>query len=739
MKKTKLHLQLFLMFVVTTAIILIFTQGGHYFGKTFYESNQFENETSEFIFEMSQYVLNAPTEADYEKALTVSDEEIQNYRTYYGTLAEQIQNIKIQYNENLDGATDPEVIEAIEQERDVKIADIKKNFEDDEHVKAKIVAIKKKAVQEKLISIEREKKRVLNEYSHFAYEFVDKSTGETYSNGDINERAVYKKKYNNVGNMYTGIYPIDYGRYDLLGVIDGEYKLEQDLSNISGTITIPKTWFDNSSLGKDMQSFKVTKYIYYGIVAAGILSLILLLTKFKVSLHQFKDQSQFRRVFERMTIDWRIVVTALIGYVGFLFNGALISIIRSVLYYYSSERYFNLIEGIVISVASYVSFIAFVYMVVWVWDYFKENQSIEKIWAETFLAKVVDAAVSMFENRTIGVQSLLLLMVIFLGGFGFATALMSGSFGVFLFYVFLFVVFFLPALFLFMRRMGYLNRIMKHTEEMAHGRLTNDLKVKGNSPLAKHAENLNGLREGVRSSLNEQAKSERMKTELITNVSHDLRTPLTSIITYTDLLKNPNITEEERKKYIAILDAKSNRLKTLIEDLFEVSKMASGNIEISKQRIDLAQLLLQAVGEHEEDYASSHLDLRVTISEQPIFAYVDGQKWWRVIDNLIINARKYSLEGTRVYVNLKMNEGNAELTVKNVAKYELHEDASELIERFKRADTSRHTEGSGLGLAIAQSIVDLHGGQLDIAIDGDLFKVTVTVRADKLLPVNLDK
>ena len=196
-------------------------------------------------------------------------------------------------------------------------------------------------------------------------------------------------------------------------------------------------------------------------------------------------------------------------------------------------------------------------------------------------------------------------------------------------------------------------------------------------------------------------------------------------------MKQQDSYAEERTKYIAILDSKSNRLKTLIEDLFEVSKMASGNIEMSKQRIDLAQLLQQAIGEHGEDFTSANLDLRVSIQNQPIFAYVDGQKLWRVIDNLIVNARKYSLEGTRVYVNLKLNEGNAELTVKNVAKYELHEDASELVERFKRADTSRHTEGSGLGLAIAQSIVDLHGGQMDIAVDGDLFKVTVVVPASK--------
>ena len=155
--------------------------------------------------------------------------------------------------------------------------------------------------------------------------------------------------------------------------------------------------------------------------------------------------------------------------------------------------------------------------------------------------------------------------------------------------------------------------------------------------------------------------------------------------------------------------------------------MASGNIEILKQRVDLAQMLQQAVGEHEEDFKAAGLDLRVAIHEQPIYAEVDGQKWWRVVDNLLVNAHKYSLEGTRVYVSLQVLSGIAEFTIKNVAKYELGENIEELTERFKRADTSRHTEGSGLGLAIAQSIIDLHGGQLKLDVDGDLFKVIVRV------------
>jgi len=179
-----------------------------------------------------------------------------------------------------------------------------------------------------------------------------------------------------------------------------------------------------------------------------------------------------------------------------------------------------------------------------------------------------------------------------------------------------------------------------------------------------------------------------------------------------------------------VLDKKSARLKTLIEDLFEVSKMASGNIELTKRRIDLTQLMKQSIGEHEEEFAKANFELRVSIPEQPLYAYVDGQKMWRVIDNLIVNALKYSLEGTRIYVALKQTGSLAEFSVKNISKFELNENVDELTERFKRADASRHTDGSGLGLAIAQSIVDLHNGRLIIDLDGDLFKVTVSVPAE---------
>ena len=320
----------------------------------------------------------------------------------------------------------------------------------------------------------------------------------------------------------------------------------------------------------------------------------------------------------------------------------------------------------------------------------------------------------------------MLLSVIFLAGLGLGGVVLAPVLIIIYGPLFVFVV--LPTLYLLFKRVADYNKLAIATEQMSKGQLINDVHIRGKSVLAEHAKHLNKLREGVRVSQSEQAKSERLKTELITNVSHDLRTPLTSIITYTDLLKNPDLPLEERLSYVGILDRKSQRLKTLIEDLFEVSKMASGNMELLKQRVDLTQLMQQALAEHEEDIQTAGLYFRIAKPGRSIFALVDGQKWWRVLDNLIVNAIKYTLPGTRVYVTLKEMDGCAHFTIKNVTKYELGENVDELFERFKRADTSRHTDGSGLGLAISQSIVDLHDGSMKIEVDGDLFKVTVSIQ-----------
>jgi len=226
-------------------------------------------------------------------------------------------------------------------------------------------------------------------------------------------------------------------------------------------------------------------------------------------------------------------------------------------------------------------------------------------------------------------------------------------------------------------------------------------------------------------------KSDALKTELIANVSHDLRTPLTSIITYTDLLKQENISEEDRTKYIDVIDKKSKKLKVLIDDLFDVSKMMSGDVKIHPMKVDIVQLFQQSLAEYDEELNKAKLDVQVTYNKKPIYVEVDGNKFSRVFDNLISNVLKYTQKDTRVYANFSEENNEVVFTLKNISKYKLDDNVEDLFERFKRGDKSRSTTGSGLGLAIALSIVELHGGQLTLDSDGDLFKATLTLNENE--------
>ena len=238
-------------------------------------------------------------------------------------------------------------------------------------------------------------------------------------------------------------------------------------------------------------------------------------------------------------------------------------------------------------------------------------------------------------------------------------------------------------------------------------------------------ENIASIDKGFKVAVEDELKSARMKSELITNVSHDLKTPLTSIINYVDLLKVDDISELDREEYLRILDNKSKRLKALIEDLFEASKASTGNIILNIENIDMVSVLRQAFAEFKEKIDDSTLDFKINIPEGKVNLDLDGAKLWRVFENLIGNAIKYSMDNSRVYIELREYKDKVVFEIKNMSGYELNCNPSELKERFKRADASRHTEGSGLGLAIANSLVELQGGTLDIAIDGDLFKVKV--------------
>lgn len=277
-----------------------------------------------------------------------------------------------------------------------------------------------------------------------------------------------------------------------------------------------------------------------------------------------------------------------------------------------------------------------------------------------------------------------------------------------------------------------LDKIMTAVSKTRQGDLNYPLQTAGMPWLLRQfGEDVIGIQDGMRTAVDEAVKGEHMKTELITNVSHDLKTPLTAIINYVDLLKKCDISNETAQGYIGVLEEKSERLKHLIEDLVEASKATTGNLQLNFIKVNLYELAMQAVGESGDAMEAAGLDVRLNQPEKEPVLRADSQKTWRIIDNLISNVKKYAMPGTRVYMNVGEENGYGFFSIKNISKEPLDVPVEQLTQRFVRGDSSRSTEGSGLGLSIAQSLCELQQGTLEISLDGDLFKVTVRIPLDQ--------
>jgi len=698
-----------------------------YIGTSYYETQDFHWNFDNKIEEFGPILINP---LDVDKAidnLKVDETEIENYRNYYGSQVDQIRSVQDQYLELINDAevNNNDVLKSeLEKERNVKIEEIRANFADDKAVREKILAAKKEVLLKYDAQLSKAESGAKEERQSFAYDLINLETKERFTYGDIDESSIYKKTYNK-RNGYLAISTLSQNHTNfendelqILSMTDINEIIGYEFAEYEGTITMPKSAVSGSQL-EGLKAHERSRGILIALFISGIVAGGFAIWLYRKRREEIKDLPTPHLV-SRLKLEGRIA-GILITFVGLISSYNVLTNYLQNLYYF----HWDYVMDTIIFFLMLISFTTLMMLqLIWLFNDSKDGGWLN-LWENSMLKKLIITIEAAFLNRSMGMQITILLFVVFFAGLGFGGVLLMPV--LILIYAPLFVIVLLPVLYLLFKRVADYNKLAIATEQMAKGHLVGDLKIRGKSVMAEHAQHLNRLREGVRMSQSEQAKSERLKTELITNVSHDLRTPLTSIITYTDLLKKPDLSEEDRLSYAAILDRKSQRLKTLIEDLFEVSKMASGNMELHKQRVDLSQLMQQALAEHQEEIQGAGLDFRVSKPDTSIHASVDGQKWWRVLDNLIVNAIKYTLPGTRVYVTLKETNGTAKFIVKNVTKYELGENVDELFERFKRADTSRHTEGSGLGLAIAQSIVDLHGGSMKIEVDGDLFKVTVSI------------
>lgn len=322
-------------------------------------------------------------------------------------------------------------------------------------------------------------------------------------------------------------------------------------------------------------------------------------------------------------------------------------------------------------------------------------------------------------------------LLIFLG-YSAVLGLLTMMFGVMidyaegLFSLLLGIVWFVTAAWFLLNRINGFDRVVDALKRLRAGELTYKLTDMPAGVFAAMAEDINSLGDGMQAALQNEIRAERMKSELITNVSHDLKTPLTSILNYSDLLCQEHLTPEEANDYAKIIHQKSMRLKNLTSDLFDISKVQSGAEQMQCERIDTCTLVRQALGEQDKAIAESRLTLKVNIPDHEVPIWADGKKMSRVMENLIGNCIKYAMSGTRVFVTVSEQEREAVIELKNIANYEMDFDASEITERFVRGDAARTTEGSGLGLAIAKSYVEACGGALAVEVDGDLFKVRIT-------------
>lgn len=581
-------------------------------------------------------------------------------------------------------------------------------------------------------------KKQLSYVKNIKYIAINKDTNEVYSNTDYKTIEDFKKNIKGKCDVYVS--SNDYNTSYTKEIKNKTYEkanvnkelgdvLVYNLKDFDVCISINKN-FENYGYYDKVSEIKIdfdSEVFYFKIIiVSSIISLILFIVSiviYKKMKCEVLDRNSFYLKFYK-TIPLEIYII-----VGILLLCSLIGIIKTG---YSVYYYYNVLDHLVYTFICIFGLFTIYYILR------KELKSFDKpieILKTSLIVRVLILGKKIFKDTNKVTKSvplakriiILAALSVGVGTIGWFIGFLFGStLLLFLFGPILSLTIVILYVYYLIKKLAYLSYIMEGTERIKGGDIHYKLDIIDDDNFSNLAENINNIGEGLDKAIYNQLKSERLKSELITNVSHDLKTPLTSIINYIELIKKEeDIKPEHIKDYVNVLDSKSKRLKVLIEDLFEASKASSGNLELNMEKIDITQLLRQAIGEMEEKLSKANLDLKLRVPEEKTYIMADGKKLYRVLENLLSNISKYSLNNTRVYIDIIEEDDKVKLTMKNISSYELNFDPEEIMERFKRADESRNTEGSGLGLAIARDLVNAQGGRFEIDIDGDLFKSVV--------------
>ena len=581
-------------------------------------------------------------------------------------------------------------------------------------------------------------KKQLSYVKNIKYIAINKDTNEVYSNTDYKTIEDFKKNIKGKCDVYVS--SNDYNTSYTKEIKNKTYEkanvnkelgdvLNYNLYDFDVCISINQN-FENYGYYDKVSEIKIdfdSEVFYFKIIiVSSIISLILFIVSiviYKKMKCEVLDRNSFYLKF------YKIIPLEIYIIVGILLLYSLIGIIKTG---YSVYYYYNVLDHLVYTFICIFGLLAIAYILR------KEIKSFDKpieILKTSLIVRVLILGKKTLKDTNKVTKSvplakriiILAALSVGVGTIGWFIGFLFGStLLLFLFGPILSLTIVILYVYYLIKKLAYLSYIMEGTERIKGGDIHYKLDIIGDDNFSNLAENINNIGEGLDKAIYNQLKSERLKSELITNVSHDLKTPLTSIINYIELIKKEeDIKPEHIKDYVNVLDSKSKRLKVLIEDLFEASKASSGNLELNMEKIDITQLLRQAIGEMEEKLSKANLDLKLRVPEEKTYIMADGKKLYRVLENLLSNISKYSLDNTRVYIDIIEEDDKVKLTMKNISSYELNFDPEEIMERFKRADESRNTEGSGLGLAIARDLVNAQGGRFEIDIDGDLFKSVV--------------